>query len=94
MWTNTSKYPYIPLRCVRTRVSPSGATGSVIQEPNLDPDVLMVMGSLIPVSLPHAGRKEVRREYLEQCPFGYYIDHKFSFTSLMDENIDVLLGAK
>lgn len=85
---------YIPLHFVRTRVSPSGATGSVIQEPNLDPDVLIVMGSLMPVSLPHAGRKEVRWEYLEQRSFGYYIDYKFSFTSLKDENIDVQLGAK
>lgn len=57
---------------VHTRVSPSGARGSVIQEPNLDPDVLMVMGSLMPVSLPHAERKEARREHLEQHPFGYF----------------------
>lgn len=56
---------------VHTRVSPSGARGSVIQEPNLDPDVLMVMGSLMPVSLPHAAREEVRRKHLEQRPFGY-----------------------
>lgn len=49
-----------------TRVSPSGARGSVIQEPNLDPDVLMVMGSLMPVSLPHAESKEARRENLKQ----------------------------
>lgn len=55
--------------CVHTRVSPSGARGSVIQEPNLDPDVLMVMGSLMPVSLPHAARKEARWEHLEQRPF-------------------------
>lgn len=48
----------------------------------------------MPVSLPHAGRKEGRREYLEQHPFGYYIDYKFSFTSLKDKNIDVQLGAK
>lgn len=45
---------------IRTRVSPSGARGSVIQEPNLDPDVLMVMGSLMPVSLPHAEREKQR----------------------------------
>lgn len=48
----------------------------------------------MPVSLPHAGRKEVRQEYLEQCPFGSYIDYKFSFTSLKDENIEVQLGVK
>lgn len=47
-------------RPIRTRVSPSGARGSVIQEPNLDPDVLMVMGSLMPVSLPHAEREKQR----------------------------------
>lgn len=45
---------------IRTRVSPSGARGSVIHEPNLDPDVLMVMGSLMPVSLPHAEREKQR----------------------------------
>lgn len=67
-----------PLGCIRTRVSPSGARGSVIQEPNLDPDVLMVMGSLMPVSLPHAGRKEVRWDYLD----GYYNDYKFTSTTL------------
>lgn len=56
---------------IHTLVSPSGARGSVIQEPNLDPDVLMVMGSLMPVSLPHAERKEVKQEHLEQHPVGH-----------------------
>lgn len=56
-------------RAPHTRVSPSGARGSVIQEPNLDPDVLMVMGSLMPVSLPHAARKKTR--YVQQRPFAY-----------------------
>lgn len=39
-----------------TLVSPSGARGSVIHEPYLDPDVLMVIESLIPVSFPQAGK--------------------------------------
>lgn len=40
-----------------TRLSPSGARGSVIQDPNLEPEVLTVTGSLMPVSLPQAGRQ-------------------------------------
>lgn len=39
-----------------TLVSPSGARGSVIHEPYLDPDVLIVIESLIPVSFPQAGQ--------------------------------------
>lgn len=39
-----------------TLLSPLGASGSVIHEPNLDPDVLMVIGSEIPVSFPQAER--------------------------------------
>lgn len=37
-----------------TLSSPGGATGSVIQDPNRDPDVFMVIGSEIPVNFPHA----------------------------------------
>lgn len=37
-----------------TLLSPAGATGSVIHDPNLDPDVLIVIGSDIPVSFPQA----------------------------------------
>lgn len=63
-----------PCSAVRTRVSPSGARGSVIQEPNLDPDVLMVMGSLMPVSLPHAERRKAARwEHLQQIPVFFYV---------------------
>lgn len=53
-----------------TLLSPSGARGSVIQEPNLEPEVLMVTGSLMPVSLPHAGREGPVRdgECLAQRP--------------------------
>lgn len=43
-----------------TLLSPSGARGSVIQDPNLEPDVLMVTGSLIPVSLPQAAREQAQ----------------------------------
>lgn len=43
-------------------MSPSGASGSVIQEPNLDPEILMVMGSLMPVSLPQAATKKALNE--------------------------------
>lgn len=90
---------------LHTRVSPSGARGSVIQEPNLDPDVLMVMGSLIPVSLPHAARKEVKWEHLEQNLF-WYLDYfkiyykrfifiyvKSKLARLKDEGVDVQLAA-
>lgn len=41
-----------------TLVSPSGASGSVIHDPYLEPDVLIVTGSLIPVSFPHAVNNE------------------------------------
>lgn len=40
-----------------TLFSPSGARGSVIHEPKRDPEVLIVIGSLIPVSLPQAERE-------------------------------------
>lgn len=40
-----------------TLFSPSGASGSVIHDPNREPEVLIVMGSLIPVSLPQAGKR-------------------------------------
>lgn len=40
-----------------TLVSPSGASGSVIQDPNREPDVLMVIASLMPVSFPHAAEQ-------------------------------------
>jgi len=40
-----------------TLLSPGGASGSVIHEPNLDPEVLMVIGSEIPVSLPQAEKQ-------------------------------------
>ncbi len=40
-------------------MSPAGASGSVIHDPNLDPDVLMVTGSDIPVSFPQAETKAV-----------------------------------
>ena len=46
---------------VLTLLSPSGARGSVIQDPNLEPEVLMVTGSLMPVSLPQARREPERR---------------------------------
>lgn len=42
-----------------TRLSPAGASGSVIHDPNLDPDVLIVTGSDIPVSFPQAETKAV-----------------------------------
>lgn len=35
-----------------TLLSPDGATGSIIHDPNLDPDDLIVTGSAIPVSFP------------------------------------------
>lgn len=41
-----------------TLVSPSGARGSVIHDPYLEPDVLIVTGSLIPVSFPHAANNK------------------------------------
>lgn len=41
-----------------TLLSPAGASGSVIHEPNLDPDVLIVVGSEIPVSFPQAERQK------------------------------------
>lgn len=41
-------------------MSPSGARGSVIQDPNLEPDVLTVTGSLMPVSLPQAAREQAQ----------------------------------
>lgn len=44
-----------------TLLSPSGARGSVIQDPNLEPEVLTVTGSLMPVSLPQAGRQYTAR---------------------------------
>lgn len=37
-----------------TLLSPTEASGSVIHEPNLDPDVFIVIGSDIPVSFPQA----------------------------------------
>lgn len=40
--------------CDLTLFSPSGARGSVIHDPNLDPEVFIVTGSLIPVSFPQA----------------------------------------
>lgn len=77
-----------------TRVSPSGARGSVIQEPNLDPDVLIVMGSLMPVSLPHAAKKEVKWEHLEQTPIRvfrlihiYYKGFTFIYFKLMEMSL-------
>jgi len=44
--------------CLLTLLSPAGASGSVIHDPNLDPDVLMVIGSEIPVSFPQAENNE------------------------------------
>lgn len=46
-----------PVQEALTLLSPSGARGSVIQDPNLEPEVLTVTGSLMPVSLPQAGRQ-------------------------------------
>lgn len=43
-------FRFLPL----TLLSPVGASGSVIHDPNLDPEVLMVTGSEIPVSFPQA----------------------------------------
>ena len=40
-----------------TLLSPGGASGSVIHDPNLEPDVLMVIGSETPVSFPQAETK-------------------------------------
>lgn len=45
-----------------TLLSPAGAIGSVIHDPNLDPDVLMVTGSEIPVSFPQAETQTVTHE--------------------------------
>lgn len=46
-----------------TLFSPSGAKGSVIHEPNRDPDVLTVIGSLIAVSFPQAAKQLDTRHY-------------------------------
>lgn len=43
-------FRFLPL----TLLSPVGASGSVIHDPNLDPEVLMVTGSEIPVNFPQA----------------------------------------
>lgn len=43
-----------------TLLSPDGATGSIIHDPNRDPDVLMVTGSDIPVSFPQTGAQEAK----------------------------------
>lgn len=40
-----------------TLFSPSGARGSVIHDPKREPEVLIVIGSLIPVSFPQAGKE-------------------------------------
>lgn len=56
----SSKQPHTQARWrgggALTLLSPSGARGSVIQDPNLEPEVLTVTGSLMPVSFPQAGR--------------------------------------
>lgn len=46
--------------CELTLVSPSAASGSVIQDPYLDPDVFMVIASLIPVSFPQADNSKTQ----------------------------------
>lgn len=53
-----NQYKYLVLlvfvQYTLTLLSPSGASGSVIQAPKRDPDVLIVTGSLMLVNFPHA----------------------------------------
>lgn len=53
---------------ILTLFSPSGARGSVIHEPKRDPEVLIVIGSLIPVSLPQAEKEcKAGEHHSQQC---------------------------
>lgn len=55
--THTKTYCCILLLRL-TLSSPAGATGSIIHDPNRDPDVLMVIGSDMPVSFPQAEKQK------------------------------------